>query len=286
MQIAVLRSKRVGLALLVEGHHHHGGAVAARDPRLVNELLLAFLQRDRVDDRLALHAFQAGLDHLELRGIDHHRHAGDVRLRGDQVEELNHRLLRIEQALVHVDVDHLRAVLDLVARHRQRGGVVAGGDQLAEACRAGDVGALADIDEGNVGGELERRQPRELQPRFDRRHRARLVRRHRGGDGGDVVRRGAAAAADHVDQAGLRELADQPRHVVGGLVVLAELVGQAGVRIGADQRVGDAADVGDMGAQVFGAERAIEADGERACVLHRVPNASGSCRDSRRPTGR
>ena len=44
-------------------------------------------------------------------------HAGDVGLGGDEVEEGHHRLFGIEQALVHVDVDDLRAVLDLVARH-------------------------------------------------------------------------------------------------------------------------------------------------------------------------
>ena len=68
-----------------------------------------------------------------------------------------------------------------------------------------------------------------------------------------------------------REFADQPRHVFRALVVLAEFVGQAGIGIGADQRVGDAADVGDMRAQVFGAERAVEADGDRLGVAHRIP---------------
>ena len=67
------------------------------------------------------------------------------------------------------------------------------------------------------------------------------------------------------------ELADQPRHVFRALVVLAELVGQAGIGIGANQRIGDAADVGDMGAQILGAERAVEADGDRLGVPHRIP---------------
>jgi len=93
-----------------------------------------------------------------------------------------------------------------------------------------------------------------------------------------MVRRGAAAAADDVDQAGLRELADQPRHVVRTLVILAEFIGQPGVRIGADQGVGDAADVGDMGAQIFGAERAVEPDGDgpgRGGSSSRMPPATG-----------
>jgi hypothetical protein len=52
----------VGLALLVEGHHHGGGAVAAHQRGLAAELGLAFLQADAVDDALALDALQAGLD--------------------------------------------------------------------------------------------------------------------------------------------------------------------------------------------------------------------------------
>ena len=127
-----LARERVGLARFVERHHHHGRAMAPRDLRLVDELLLALLHRDRVHHRLALDAFQAGLDHVEFRGIHHHGHAGDVGLGGDEVEERHHRLLGVQQAFVHVDVDDLGAVLDLVARHLQGRGVVARGDQFAE----------------------------------------------------------------------------------------------------------------------------------------------------------
>ena len=127
-----LARERVGLAGLVERHHHHGGAMTPRDGGLVDEFLLAFLHRDRVHHRLALNAFQAGFDHGEFRGVDHHRHAGDVGLGGDEVEEGHHRGFGIQQAFVHVDVDDLGAVLDLVARHLQRRGVIARGDQLAE----------------------------------------------------------------------------------------------------------------------------------------------------------
>ncbi len=63
---------------------------------------------------------------LPLGAVDHDRHAGDVRLGGDQLEEGGHRLVRVEQALVHVDVDDLRAVLDLLARDLDGLGIVAG----------------------------------------------------------------------------------------------------------------------------------------------------------------
>ena len=58
-------------------------------------------------------------------------------------------------------------------------------------------------------------------------------------DGADVVRRRAAAAADDVDEPLACEFGDLFGHEFGALVVLAEGVGQAGVRIGADDRVGD-----------------------------------------------
>ena len=95
------------------------------------------------------------------------------------------------------------------------------------------------------------------------------------GDGGrdrrDMVGRGAAAAADDVDEAGACELADQAGHEFRALVILAEFVGQAGVRIGTHQRIRDAANVSNVGAQVLGAERAVEADGGGPGVFYRIP---------------
>ncbi len=113
----------VRLALLVEGHHDHGGAVVLQELRLADERLLTLLHADGVDDRLALHALQARLDDGPLGGVDHDRHARDVRLGGDKVEEVDHRLLAVEHPLVHVDVDDLGAIIHLLARHLQ-GGIV------------------------------------------------------------------------------------------------------------------------------------------------------------------
>ena len=106
-----------------------------------------------------LHAFQPGLDHREFRRIDHDGHASDVRLGGHQIEERGHRLFRIEQALVHIDVDDLRTVLDLIARDGERCAVIAGGHELAETSRSRDIRSLADVDEGNFRRQRERFEP-------------------------------------------------------------------------------------------------------------------------------
>ena len=110
---------RVGLAPLVEGHDDHRGTVAFQQSRLPDELLLALLEAYGVDHRLALHALQAGLDDRPPGGVDHYGHPRDVGFCGDEVEETDHRLLAFEHPLVHVDVDDLGPVLDLLARHVQ-----------------------------------------------------------------------------------------------------------------------------------------------------------------------
>ena len=90
--------------------------------------------------------------HLELSTITGMRAmSGSAAMR---LRKIGHRLLGVEQGLVHVDVDDLRAVLDLVARDLDRGIIVAGEDQLLELGRAGDVAALADVDEPRAGAGL------------------------------------------------------------------------------------------------------------------------------------
>ena len=59
--------------------------------------------------------------------------------------------MRVQQAFIHVNVDNLRAIFDLVACHLNRGFIIACEDQLFELGTACDIGALADIDEAGRG---------------------------------------------------------------------------------------------------------------------------------------
>ena len=267
-----LALRRLGLPLLVEGHDHNGRAVALHQPGLFEKGRLPLLETDGIDHRLARDRAQPGLDGGPVRGIDHHRHARDVRFGRDEVEETRHGGLGVQHPLVHVDVDDLGAVLDLLARDLQRGLVVAGGDQLAEPGRTRDVGALADIDEGAaVVAALEGLDPREAEPGRARCHDPRRTARDRVCDGGNVRGRGAAAAADQVDQAGLGPLAQLRSGLVGRLVVAAELVGEPGIGVGADPRLGDPREIGEVRAHVRRAEGAVEPDAERRGMGERQP---------------
>jgi hypothetical protein len=265
----------VGLPVLVEGHHDDRGAVLAAQGRLAAELLLALLHGDRVDDRLALHAAQPGLDDLELGGVDHQRDPADVGLGGDQLDEAVHRRDAVDHPLVHVDVDDLRAALDLLAGHRQRGAVVAVADQVAELRRPGDVGPLADVHEQRLGQDRERLEAGQPAGRDDRGHLPGRVTGDGLGHPADVLRRRAAATAEEVDQAALGELVDGGSGVLRRLVVLAERVGQAGVRVGGDERVRDPGQLREVRPHLVGAEGAVEPHQQGLGVPHGVPERLG-----------
>ena len=110
----------IGLPLFVKGHHDHCGAVIVACGRLLAELLLALFERDRVHDAFSLHAFEPRLDDAELRRIDHDRDPRDVRFALQQVEVGDHGLLAVQQRVIHVHVQHLRAALHLLAGHAKR----------------------------------------------------------------------------------------------------------------------------------------------------------------------
>ena len=273
----------IGLPGLIKSHDHHRRPVGTAQARVMQEGFLALFQGNRVHHRLALNAFQPGLDHLPFRGIDHDRHPGDIGFRGDQVQVIDHGLFAVDQALIHVDVDDLGAVLDLIAGHIQRRREIAIGDQLAETGRAGDVGAFAHVHKGNVGGLRKRLQPRKAQGRRDLGDFAGRDARHGLGNGADMFGGRAAAAADDIDQTLAREFGHLRGHLGGGFVVSAHLVRQAGIGIGADQRVGHVRDLGQMWAHGFGAKGAVQPDGQGLGVADRMPEGGGRLARQRAP---
>ena len=94
---------------------------------------------------------------------------------------------------------------------------------------------------------------------------------HRPRDRRDVLGRRAAAPAHDVQQPGLRELAQRRRGLVRLLVVLAERVRQAGVRMTAHVTIGQARELGDIRPHLHGAERTVHADAERLRVRDAHP---------------
>ena len=132
--------------MFIEGHHDHSSAILQYGSGVFAELLLAFLQRDRVHDSFALQALQACLDDLPLRGVHHEGNLRDFWLAGQQLQIARHRGDAVDHAFVHADVDDVRAVLHLLTRYADGLFVLALFDKLGELRRACDVGALAQHD--------------------------------------------------------------------------------------------------------------------------------------------
>ncbi len=88
-----------------------------------------------------------------------------------------------------------------------------------------------------------------------------------------VLGRRAAARADDVQQAVARELVQERRRDVGRLVVAAERVRQARVRMRRRQAARDLRELRDVRPHLARAERAVDADDQRVGVLDRRPEA-------------
>ena len=112
-----LAREGVGLALLVEGHDHHGGAMAPRDPcaSWMNFSSPSFIEIELTTGLPCTHfrpaSITANFEESTITGTRAMSGSAATRLRNVTIAASG-----IEQALVHVDVDDLGAVLDLVAR--------------------------------------------------------------------------------------------------------------------------------------------------------------------------
>jgi len=226
---------------------------------LCEKVFLPFFQADRIDEALALNAFQACLDHGPLRTVDHDRDDRDFGLCRDQVEEGRHHLFRIEHPLVHVHVEDVGTSPHLIERNLRGGRVILFLDQVHEAARARHVGAFADYREDRVGSEAQAFEAAEVRDvLFGCGHRARRHSADGFGDFADVIGRRSAAAANQVDEAAGRELSEQSCGRLRSFVVAAECVGQPGVRIGADGDWCSLRELREKGAHLCRSERAVD----------------------------
>ena len=110
---------RVRLTLCVESHNDDGCTIGFHLARLFKERFFTFFQRNRINDRLALHTFQTGFDDVPFGRVNHHWHTGDIRFRCDEIQEAHHCSFRVQHALIHIHIDDLCTTLHLLKRNSQ-----------------------------------------------------------------------------------------------------------------------------------------------------------------------
>ncbi len=138
-----------------------------------------------------------------------------------------------------------------------------------EARGSGDVRALADHGEVRLRADGEHLETAEAGQPLRCGRAARRQPGHRFRDGADVVGRGATAAADDVQQPGVRELAQQSGRRRRILVVATERVRQAGVRVAAHVERRERGQLREIRPHLSRSERAVDADGQRLRVRDR-----------------
>ena len=259
----------VGLPLFVEGHHHHGSTEAAYLAGTSKEWLFALLERYGVDHALALYALDGCGDDLPLRGVHHDGHAGNVGLRGDEVEEMHHLLLGVEQAIVHIDIEQLGSILHLVAGDGECFVIFLFVDKSKELARAGHVATLAHVDEVALGSHLAQFKSREPQGIGTWGRHVGLGTLDKGGIFGDVGIGGATASADDVDQSLGDILFHLHGHLGGCLVIAAEAVGESCIGVARDVVGGTCGKCLEVGFHLCGTERAVESHREDIGMAHR-----------------
>src|SRR5690606_27307774 len=102
---------------------------------------------------------------------------------------------------VHVDVNDLSAILDLLPGDGEGVLEPVFKDEPGEFWRAGNIRALADIDEIDAGTEVQRLEAAQPQIRFDRRRHPRRQAGNGFGHRADMGRGGSATAADNIEPA-------------------------------------------------------------------------------------
>ena len=87
----------------------------------------------------------------------------------------------------------------------------------------------------------------------------------------DVLGRGAATSPHEIDEPRGRKLLELPGRVFGRLVVLAERVGQARIRVARDVHIRDLGQLRDVRPHVRRSQCAVDPDGQRASMRNRDP---------------
>ena len=105
---------RLRHADLVDGQRDHRGAELLRQLQAVGARLLAILEVDRVDDRLAAMQLQRRLDHRRFGAVDHQRR---IHRRGEAADHLGHLGDLVAADERGADVERVGAFADLLAAH-------------------------------------------------------------------------------------------------------------------------------------------------------------------------
>ena len=250
-----LALRGLGHALLVDGQRDHRGAELLGQDQPVGGGLLAILEIDRVDDRLAAMQLERRLDDVGLGAVDHQRR---IHAAGETCDHLVHLGDLVAADEGGADVEAVGALGDLLAPDRHAAVPVAGLLQFAPLARAVGVATLADREVAVLLAQRHlavqaghRRHPDRRSLHGDRPGAAAGALAQHGVHRLDMRGRGAAAAADQVEPVLGDEALHPGRHLGGSQGIMrlpVHQLRQAGIGLHRQQ----AGPVGGQPADVLG----------------------------------
>ena len=210
-----LALRRFGHPLLINGQRNDRRPEFARQQQPLMRRMLAILEIDRIDDRLAAMQLERLLDHRRLGAVDHQRRVHIGGEAGDHLGHLGHLIAAHEGG---ANIERVRALVHLLAPDGEAPVPILPLLRLAPFLRAIGIATLADreirilltqrhraIKTGHGGhpngGPLSGGRPRRPKPA---QHRIQRL---------DMRRVGAAAAADQIDPILAHKPLDPARHL-------------------------------------------------------------------------
>ena len=209
-----------GLPSLVETHHHASRPIPHHVTGMGNEDFLSLFQRKGIHDGLSLHALQPRHYDFPSRRVYHHGDAGYLRLGGNQVKEVGHLLFRVEQGIVHVDIQYHRAILHLLSGDGDSLIVLPVLDEPQKLSAARHVATLTHVDETSLWSYRQWLQARKQQPRTHGRNFSGSLVLRQGGETRNKLWRGATTASHDIHQTLVNVLLHLGSHGISRLVVL------------------------------------------------------------------
>ena len=222
----------VCLAFFIERHDDNRRTITTHQFGVLDKGFLAFFQRDGINHAFTLDTFQSRFQNIPFGRIQHDGYFGDVRLRSNQHQKAYHRFFGLQHAFIHVDVDNLRTVFNLLFRDIQRGFKITFNNQPFECGRAGDIGAFTDIHKKCIRAYRHRLKPCQATALFNIRYDSRGIFLHGINNRLDMRGRGSATSANNIQITALRPIFQLLSHGFGRFIIFAKFIGQTGVGMG------------------------------------------------------
>ena len=263
--------KRIGLAFFIKRHHNDCRTITAAQPGLLDEFFLTFFQTDGIHHTFALNTLQPGFNNFPLTRIKHHRHPGDIRFRGNQVEKGPHGSCAIQHPLVHVDINDLCPVIDLLASYLQSFTVVLFQDQPLEPGRTCHVSAFANIHKQGIFPDVAGLQTTEATFQRYLWQPAWWIGSNRFSNGTNMHRCRATAPADDIDKPLFGPVTDLFGQHFRCFIKPTERIGQAGIRMHIDTAISDGRHFFHMRPQFLRPQRTVKTETDRFNMAQRIP---------------